>query len=565
MIYLIISFLTFLITVVSTPFLIQFLIKKDIVDKPNGDQRHIHTSSIPRMGGIIIFGIVAIITFAFYHNIYFEIYFISGALVVFSLGLFDDMKELKWNIKFIFQSIAAVLLILSLSSHNLTVIKFLDFTLPPGIDYIVLFLLIVGLLNAFNFMDGMDGLVSGYSLIIATMCFLLNMGSSYVFISYLSAAIIGTTVGFLKFNAHPARIFLGDSGSLTLGYLISSMVLIISGEVSSNIHNNGQLFPNTIDLTFVFIALALPIADTIRVMMVRIKHKNNLFLADSNHLHHILYIRKIRHKTVVLVIHIFSIAFVLLAIYYSKFSKINALIIFIFLVISLYSVQYLLDFLIKKKVLITFSDLYNKLPEIVPKFYKAILLPIISFLILALFVILVSTEANKTGQSYHAYFLLFIVPALLYSSIALKKNNYYAELLVLVNIILFFIITGYNGFFYKSYSMPILTQININQILIAVLSGMIIFFVLFKERVADIRKQFLTGTDLIIAVLIIFVYLAVQFINLPESYKISDTLLRSFSVFLFYKIVITVKPRIHFSLYYVSFLVAVIAVLKSLI
>ncbi len=113
--------------------------------------------------------------------------------------------------------------------------------------------------------------------------------------------------------------------------------------------------------------------------------------------------------------------------------------------------------------------------------------------------------------------------------------------------------------------MPILTQININQILIAVLSGMIIFFVLFKERVADIRKQFLTGTDLIIAVLIIFVYLAVQFINLPESYKISDTLLRSFSVFLFYKIVITVKPRIHFSLYYVSFLVAVIAVLKSLI
>ena len=238
MIYLIISFLTFLITIISTPFLIQFLIKKDIVDKPNGEARRMHTDSIPRMGGIIIFAAIFIITFAFYQDIYSKIFFIAGAIIAFGLGCVDDIKGVKWQIKFIFQSVVAALLILSLNANGLTVIKFFGFTLLTGINYLVLFILIVGLLNAFNFMDGLDGLLSGYSLIIASMCFLLNIGNEFSFICYLSAAIIGTTLGFLKFNANPAKIFLGDSGSMTLGYFISVLVITFSGEVSANPETN---------------------------------------------------------------------------------------------------------------------------------------------------------------------------------------------------------------------------------------------------------------------------------------------------------------------------------------
>jgi hypothetical protein len=178
-------------------------------------------------------------------------------------------------------------------------------------------------------------------------------------------------------------------------------------------------------------------------------------------------------------------------------------------------------------------------------------------------VLLIVNEISG-GQEIYKYFLLLIIPSLLYSGTTLRKKNYYAEQLVLVNLILFFVITGLNGFFYKLYPMPIINQININQILILTLSGMIIFFVLFKERVTQIRQQFLTGTDLTVAVLITFVYIAVHLIDLPDSYKISDILLRSYLVFLFYKIIIAVIPKIHFSLYYVSFLATVIAVLKSL-
>lgn len=563
MIYLIIAFLSFLITIVSTPYLISYLIKKDIVDKPNGEERRIHTEPIPRMGGIIIFAVIIIITFAFYQDIFSKKYFIAGAILAFTLGLVDDIRGLSWQIKFVVQSFIAVLLIKFLEVNKFYIIKYIGITLPPILDYVVLFILIVGLLNSFNLMDGLDGLVSGYTLIIASMCFMLSTGSPFTFRLYLSSAIIGTTLGFLKFNANPARIFLGDSGSLTLGYFISALVIIISGEVSASTSEITQGMSRSVDLGFIIITLAVPIADTLRVMFVRIKQRKNPFLPDSNHLHHILYSQKLRHKTVVMLIHLFSIMFVLLAIYYAKVSKTTAFIIFILMLTAFFSVKQIVEFIIRKENLLAYGKLYKKIPEMIPKIYKNILMPLVALMLLILFVFLVFYEINRS-QKLYAYFLLFLIPSLLYSGSNLRKNNYYAELLVLINIIVFFIITGFNGFFYKLYPVPIIAQININQIFIITLAGMIIFFVLFKERIANIRQQFLTGIDLTIAVLILFIYLAVQIINLPESYKVSDTLLRSFLVFLFYKIVIATMPRFHFSLYYSSFVISVIAILKSL-
>lgn len=563
MINLIIIFLSFLFTVGATPYFINFLYKYNIVDKPNGEDRHIHTEPIPRLGGVIIFAVIVSITLTFYHDIYSKLFFITGALIVFILGILDDLKSISWPVKFIVQSVAVVLLIISFNEYQYPIIKFANFILPYGINNLVLFVLILGILNSFNLMDGLDGLVTGYSLIVASMCFLLNMGSGVIFTSYLSAAIIGTTLGFLKFNANPARIFLGDSGSLTLGYLITNLVIVISGVVSVNPQNNVQANPSNIDLTFIIIALALPITDTLRVILVRFKQGNNLFLADANHLHHLLLNKKIKHKTVVLLIHIFSVMFVLLAIYYAKFSKVNALIIFTVLIILFFSVDYILTFLIKKKILITYSKVYNSFPTLIPKIYKKILLPLIALSLIILFTFLVIYEVNKSNY-YFRYFILLIIPSIFYSSSRLKKENYYPELLVLINIVLFFLITGLSGFFYTLYSVPIINYLNFNQLFILILSCMIIFFVLFKERVANFSQQFLTGGDLIITVLISSIYIAVQFIDLPDSYKISDTLLRSFLVYLFYKILVVTMPRIHFPLYYFSFFITFVAILLSI-
>ena len=563
MIYLIIAFLCFLITVVSTPYLIDYLIKKDIVDLPSDEERRIHTEPIPRMGGIIIFAVIIVITFAFYQDISSKKFFIAGAFVVFALGLADDYKSINWYVKFLVQSIAAILLILSLNANNFTVITLMEFPLYTGINYLILFILIVGLLNSFNLLDGLDGLVTGISLVIAAMCFLLSMGEPFLFLPVLAAATIGTTLGFLKFNANPARIFLGDSGSLILGYIVTGLVLAISGESSLGFVNGTKVLTNKIDLAFVIIVFAVPIGDTLRVIYVRFRNKKNIFLADSSHIHHILYSQNIRHKTVVVLIQGFSVLFVLLSIYYSKVSKFNAIIIFIFMITTFFFTKQIVGFIIKKEHLLSYGQMYKKIPHFIPVFYKKYLLPIVALLVIVVFTILTFAEVKGSKQIYK-YFLLLIIPSLLYSGTTLRKKEYYAEILVLINLIVFFIVTGLNGFFYKLYPFPIITQININQILIITLSGMIIFFVLFKERIHNLRQQFLSGTDLTVALFIAFIYVAAQFIDLPDSYKISDTLLRSFLVFLFYKIIITIYPRTHFTLYYISFLIAVIAVVKSL-
>jgi hypothetical protein len=297
-------------------------------------------------------------------------------------------------------------------------------------------------------------------------------------------------------------------------------------------------------------------------MFVRIKGRRNPFLADSNHIHHILYSQKIRHKTVVMLIHLYSVLFVLLAIYYYIGSKTIALIIFVLLLAAFFFIKQIVEFILRKENLLFYGRMYKLIPKFSPGIYKKFLLPIVSLCLIVVFILLLFNETG-TYQKIHIYFLLLLIPSLFYSGITLRKNNYYAELLVLVNLILFFTVTGFNNFFYKLYPLSLNAQLNINQIFIIVLSGMIIIFALFKERIANLRQQYLTGTDLTLAVSILFIYFAVQFINMPDSYKISDTLLRSFLVFLFYKIIIAINPKIHFSLYFGSFLLAVMAVMKS--
>jgi len=316
----------------------------DLVDKPNGEERRLHTKPIPRIGGILVFLVIIVTTLLFYHDVASIKYFIAGAIIIFLLGLVDDIRNVKWNIKFLFQTFGSFLLLFSFYTNNYTVIKFLDLTIPPGLDYLIMFFLIVGLLNSFNLLDGMDGLVSGYSLIIALMCLILSYKAKDSFTPFLASTIIGTTLGFLIFNRNPAKIFLGDSGSLTLGYFITFLVILISAEIRPADSDYFQINEKTIDLSFIIISLALPMIDTLRVLFIRIYNKNHPFLADKNHLHHLLYSKNISHKRVVFVIHLISIGSALIAISYFIFpSKVLTTIVFIIFSIILFFINNILD------------------------------------------------------------------------------------------------------------------------------------------------------------------------------------------------------------------------------
>jgi hypothetical protein len=189
-------------------------------------------------------------------------------------------------------------------------------------------------------------------------------------------------------------------------------------------------------------------------------------------------------------------------------------------------------------------------------------LPVLGVSTVLLMLLLLFYEIERY-QSYYLYLLIFQIPALAYAVVVFRRNNYYVDLIVFLNLIIFFAITGLNGFFYKMYPVPFIMQININQVFILLFSAVVIIFILFKERIANLRTQFLTGVDLSIALSIVFVFLLSLLLDIPSAYRISDTLLRSFLLFLFYKIIITTFPRFHFSLHFTSFAVSLASLLRT--
>lgn len=560
--FLTITFLSFIFTIFFTQSLISFLNRKGILDRPNGEKRRIHNHPIPRLGGIIIFTVVIIITFIFYQDIFSKKFFLTGAIIVCAIGLWDDLVSRKWYVKLVFQTAAANFLIISLNAHSFSIIKFGGFIIPAGLNYFILLFLIVGIMNSFNMLDGLDGLVAGLALIISGMCFLLTLGTEYVFLPIITAALSGTLLGFLKFNAHPARIFLGDSGSLFLGYVIAGSLLVISGNLSYSPDSVNQGMVFSVDILFILIVLAVPVTDTLRVMYLRMKRRTSPFLPDTNHLHHILYSKRIRHKTVVLLINTISASFALLGVYYLHGSKEFTALLFVLMLIALLFTEKIIDLVIKKDNLLAFGRLYKLIPNRLPLLYKQFLVPAIGIISLALIIILLIYEI-EIHQTYYLYLLIFQIPALAFAVRNLRKNNYYVDLIVFLNFIIFFVVTGLNGFFYEMYSVPLISKINLNQIFIMVFSTVIVLFVLFKERIAGLRTQFLNGPDLSIAVSITFVFILTQFLDVPAAYKISDTLLRSFLLFLFYKITIITYPRVHFSLHFSSFAVTFVSLLRT--
>jgi UDP-GlcNAc:undecaprenyl-phosphate GlcNAc-1-phosphate transferase len=295
--YLIIFFATLVGTIFLTPYFIDLFNKIKIVDIPDGN-RKLHSTPVPRMGGLLIFLIFLTSIFIFYGDINSIKYYLFGAIVIFTLGAYDDLLGIGWLLKFVYQIVAAILLLLFLIPNFTSITLFtIEFSIIPGIIILVIF--IVGTINAFNLLDGLDGLVSGIALLVFTLLFFISLNLLDQFSLVVLSSIIGCVIGFLKYNSYPARIFLGDSGSFFLGYLIVSAALIVSIDKTSGVLN----------LTFPVILLAVPIADTIKVLFERILSGRHPFAADRTHIHHIVYSKNITHQTTVFIITIYSLLF----------------------------------------------------------------------------------------------------------------------------------------------------------------------------------------------------------------------------------------------------------------
>ena len=264
-IILILSFvLSFLLTIYGTPVAQKVAHQYNILDFPDQKLKQ-QKQPVPYLGGIIIyFAFISPVSLLFpFNKTLLGILFASSILLV--VGLFDDLKAMTPIIKFLFQVIAAFILIRSGIIINLTF-------LHPWANYILSFIWIISMINAINIIDIMDGLATSITFLASLTIFVISLYNQQFLISILSISLAASLLGFLKFNWKPAKIYLGDSGSMFIGMVIGSLTIL--GDYSK--YN---------DLGFIsgFFILSIPLFDTIYVVILRIFHKKSPFFGTNDH------------------------------------------------------------------------------------------------------------------------------------------------------------------------------------------------------------------------------------------------------------------------------------------
>jgi UDP-GlcNAc:undecaprenyl-phosphate GlcNAc-1-phosphate transferase len=285
---------TFLLTFVLIYFLMRNAEKLGIMDMPN--ERSMHKKPVPRGAGIGFVLAIFIVSIFFNFSHFIEYYYIYLSIfIVFIIGAVDDKQGVSPMFKLVFIFFATGVLYLN-DFHITSLGSYLGYeiTLPLILMFPFTFITIAGFTNAFNLLDGLDGLAGSVSLVMMSAFLAIGILHNDTLIITLSSLFIVGVLTFLLFNWHPAKIFMGDSGSLTLGFVISIL----------SIQSLAYLTPSAV----IFI-IALPILDTFMVITRRIQRGRSPFEADRNHMHHFLYKAKKDVKfTVILIVYV-QIAF----------------------------------------------------------------------------------------------------------------------------------------------------------------------------------------------------------------------------------------------------------------
>ena len=301
---------SFIITFLAIPVILLIAEKKKLYDVP--DERKIHTHPVASLGGVGIFGgflLASLLSIQGYLNPEFQ-YFFAAALVIFFLGLKDDLIVLSASKKFIGQIIAASILIHLGGIRLDSMFGLFGFEqVPEGFGLALSYLTIIVVINSFNLIDGIDGLAASLgiiSMLIFGIYFFAVAQQAYALLAF---AMAGSLVAFLIFNHHPAKIFMGDSGSLMIGLVNSILVIKFINVANSPL----VAIPVQSAVAIGFAILIVPLLDTLRVFSVRIINGRSPFSPDCNHVHHLLLDRGIGHAGVTATCVAINAGFILLA------------------------------------------------------------------------------------------------------------------------------------------------------------------------------------------------------------------------------------------------------------
>ena len=322
------------ISFACTPAVRMLAIKIKAVDVPK-DNRRMHKVPIPRMGGLAIFAgfLVSVLFFVPLGNEFRSI--LIGALILVVLGIIDDIVALKPRTKFAGQIIAALIPALSGVSIHGIVNPFVPgqystlgiFSIPFTLIWIV------GITNAVNFIDGLDGLACGVSAIATVTMFIIAVLFGETYIALMMAALAGACLGFLPYNMNPAKIFMGDTGSMFLGYILATVS--IQGLFK---------FYAVISFAVPFILLGLPIFDTGFAIVRRLLKGQSPLQADRGHVHHRLIDLGFDQKQSVAILYTFSALMGLTAVILARTNESKLIILAIAVLVCFFLAMSLMSF-----------------------------------------------------------------------------------------------------------------------------------------------------------------------------------------------------------------------------
>ncbi|NQX84870.1 MAG: undecaprenyl/decaprenyl-phosphate alpha-N-acetylglucosaminyl 1-phosphate transferase [Flavobacteriaceae bacterium] len=346
--------LSYTISYFMIPVIIKVSNLKKLADAPG--KRCVHVAEVPNLGGVGIFlSIVVVTTFLGSYFLDKNLLVLLGALtILFFTGLKDDLIELSPISKLLGQliSILSVILIADFridNLHGLMGICQLSYSVSVLLTLFV-FLLVI---NSYNLIDGVDGLAGGIGLISSLIFGLFFVKANIPMMVFLSFAIVGSLVAFLSFNlSKKMKIFMGDTGSMIIGFLLAyQCVSFVNVNIAESIlfGVNGPLIALSI--------ISFPLLDTVRVIIVRLKKKQNVFAGDQNHLHHSLLRLGLKHWQISLIGSSFGLLMLLL-IYKFNMIETNTLL----LIMCMKSLFFVLSINMIKKILVTAKKLKLRMP-----------------------------------------------------------------------------------------------------------------------------------------------------------------------------------------------------------
>jgi UDP-GlcNAc:undecaprenyl-phosphate GlcNAc-1-phosphate transferase len=303
------------VSFVSTRLVRDAATRRGLVSPPR-DPRQIHQSALPRLGGVAIFLAFSVSLAVWLGLSFFFPKLVEGlapvtlfriyipACVIFCLGLYDDLRGASPYLKFSVQAIAAAMLFAGgMRVLDLPLI-FGSHAFPWFIGLPLTVLWVVAVTNAFNLIDGLDGLAAGSALFSTMVFFVVSLVVHSWLGSLMSVTLAGAILGFLRFNFNPATIFLGDSGSLFIGFMLSALALA-----------GAQKAPTFVAVAIPVVSFGLPILETMLSIVRRLISGRPVFTADREHIHHKLLQMGFSHRQVVIVLYAVSAVFAMLSLF----------------------------------------------------------------------------------------------------------------------------------------------------------------------------------------------------------------------------------------------------------